>query len=86
MREWIFGADATCDLRVTSDPYVSGRHCRITSNLDLTVIEDLGTTNGTWIRYGGEPHPYGQRVLRPTVIEPGVVIRIGHTDIPWTER
>lgn len=75
-QSWTFGTAEDCDVRVT-DEYVSNHHCRITHNDDDTVwIEDLGSMNGTWVN--------DLRVWDKRRIMPGVKIRIGRTDIPWS--
>lgn len=72
---WTFGTAEDCDVRI-DDEYVSNHHCRITRDDDGRVwIEDLGSTNGTWVN--------GARIYDRFPIRPGVTIRIGRTDIPW---
>ena len=52
-------------------------HCRAVQYEDGTVtVEDLGTTNGTWIG----PDKLG---ADPVLLEPGDVLRIGRTVLPW---
>lgn len=46
--EIIIGRDPSCDL-VLSDPYVSRRHCRIFKENQRYFVEDLNSTNGTFI-------------------------------------
>ena len=86
-RSWVFGTAEDCDVRV-DDEYASNHHCRVTLAEDGTVtVEDLGSTNGTWIRPGGGPAAgplsYGTRVRGPVRLEPGWIIRVGKTDVPW---
>jgi pSer/pThr/pTyr-binding forkhead associated (FHA) protein len=45
---WTIGARPDCDLVVAS-PGVSGRHCRLTLDANGYVLEDLGSTNGTYV-------------------------------------
>ncbi len=81
-----FGTDSDCDI-IVSDEYVSNKHCQaIVYDNGRVTIEDLGSTNGTWIREVGSSVPYGARVLTETQIGPGIIIRIGKTDIPWKSR
>jgi len=47
-RSWTIGADPSCDLVVSQD-FVSGRHCRLIETGSGYVLEDLGSTNGTFI-------------------------------------
>ncbi|HET6877145.1 MAG TPA: FHA domain-containing protein [Jatrophihabitans sp.] len=56
---------------VLEDDYASTRHARISLQDGLWVVEDLGSTNGTYL---------GQRkVDGPTPLEVGVPLRIGKT-------
>jgi len=57
-------------IRLTDD-YVSTRHARLVQQDDSWLIEDLGSTNGTYVDR--------QRVTSPTPVAPGVPIRIGKT-------
>jgi pSer/pThr/pTyr-binding forkhead associated (FHA) protein len=56
---------------VINDDYASGRHARIFSDNGRWVVEDLGSTNGTYL---GQ-----QRLTRPQPITVGQPIRIGKT-------
>lgn len=84
----VFGTSADCDVRV-DDKYASNHHCKVTMAGDGTVtVEDLGSTNGTWIRPVTQEKlgPFslpGTRVYGPTPLHPGWIIRIGNTDLPW---
>jgi Inner membrane component of T3SS, cytoplasmic domain len=56
---------------VLEDDYASTRHARINLQDGRWMVEDLGSTNGTYL---------GQRkVDGPTPMEPGVPLRIGQT-------
>jgi hypothetical protein len=56
---------------VLSDDYVSTRHARISQHDNVWYLEDLGSTNGTYL---------GQmRLSGPVPLEPGVPVRIGKT-------
>jgi hypothetical protein len=58
---------------VLEDDYASTRHARISLQDGLWVVEDLGSTNGTYL---------GQRKLDgPVPMELGVPLRIGQTVI-----
>lgn len=62
------GADATIRL---DDDYVSTRHARFVPHGQDWYVEDLGSTNGTYIA--------GQRITTPMVVSIGVPVRIGKT-------
>ncbi|WP_046469181.1 FHA domain-containing protein FhaB/FipA [Allosalinactinospora lopnorensis] len=56
---------------VINDDYASGRHARIFSDQGKWIVEDLGSTNGTYL---GQ-----QRLTNPQPISVGQPIRIGKT-------
>jgi pSer/pThr/pTyr-binding forkhead associated (FHA) protein len=62
------GTDAAIKL---DDDYVSTRHARIAASGDQWFVEDLGSTNGTYIGT--------VRITQPTTITLGTQIRIGKT-------
>jgi pSer/pThr/pTyr-binding forkhead associated (FHA) protein len=62
------GRAATCDL-VVSDTYVSNVHARIFVKDGSYWLEDLGSTNGTYMNRA--------KVTVPTAVGPGDEIRIG---------
>lgn len=53
------GRAADNDL-VLSDAHVSSEHARIVSSVDGFVLEDLASTNGTWVRRGSEHFALGE--------------------------
>ena len=56
---------------VLNDDYASSRHARIFPQDGQWLVEDLGSTNGTYLDR--------QKVTRPTPVPIGVPIRIGKT-------
>lgn len=62
------GNDAAIRL---DDDYVSTRHARIANNGDQWFVEDLGSTNGTYVGTS--------RISQPTAIQLGTQVRIGKT-------
>jgi Inner membrane component of T3SS, cytoplasmic domain len=62
------GADAAIRL---DDDYVSTRHARIAASGDQWFVEDLGSTNGTYIG--------SARITQPTTLTLGTQVRIGKT-------
>ena len=64
------GSDAAIRL---DDDYVSTRHARIASSGDQWFVEDLGSTNGTYIG--------SQRLSQPAVLQLGSQVRIGKTTL-----
>jgi hypothetical protein len=52
------------DITFPGDGYVSGRHCRLMGDDDGIYIEDVGSSNGTYMRVrAGQVVPYGSLVL-----------------------
>jgi hypothetical protein len=47
-KSWTIGSKPDCDL-VVDLPRVSGHHCRLTRDDTGYVLEDLGSTNGTYV-------------------------------------
>ena len=64
----ILGRDLSNDI-VVNAPEVSRRHARLILEEGGYILEDLGSTNGTFIR--------GQRLGAPLVLRPGETITIG---------
>jgi pSer/pThr/pTyr-binding forkhead associated (FHA) protein len=64
------GSDAAIRL---DDDYVSTRHARIAASGDQWFVEDLGSTNGTYIG--------SQRLSQPATLQLGSKIRIGKTTL-----
>ena len=55
------------------DDYVSTRHARIGSSGDTWYVEDLGSTNGTYIG--------SHRLTQPTAVQLGSRVRVGKTTL-----
>lgn len=66
--EIYIGRDPANDIVIT-DVEVSRKHARLTLQPSGYVLEDLGSTNGTYIN--------GQRLLGPHVLRAGEVIQLG---------
>jgi ABC-type multidrug transport system ATPase subunit/pSer/pThr/pTyr-binding forkhead associated (FHA) protein/ABC-type multidrug transport system permease subunit len=47
-RSWLIGTSAACDIKLAQGT-VSSRHCRLTEGDQCFFIEDLGSTNGTYV-------------------------------------
>lgn len=58
---------------VIDDDYASSRHARIYPSEGSWVVEDLGSTNGTWIDR--------TRITAPTVLPVGAPLRVGRTTL-----
>jgi pSer/pThr/pTyr-binding forkhead associated (FHA) protein len=66
--EMFVGRDPSCQ-RVFDRPSISSRHARLRRNGSDIVLEDLGSSNGTFVN--------GRRVEGPTVVRPGDLIGLG---------
>jgi hypothetical protein len=66
----MIGRGADCQL-ILDDDYVSTRHARVVATPNGIYVEDLGSTNGTYVN--------GQRVTAPTTITLADSVRIGKT-------
>jgi Inner membrane component of T3SS, cytoplasmic domain len=66
----LLGRAPECTL-VLEDDYSSGRHARVFREGERWLVEDLGSTNGTFL--GRE------RVTAPTPLEPGRPLKVGKT-------
>lgn len=66
-----------CDLTV-DDEYASAPHAAIWPSAGGWVVEDRGSTNGTWLNWQSIYDP-GTRVYGPVPLAKGDRLRIGHT-------
>jgi hypothetical protein len=67
------GREADCTLSISDDTYISGHHAKISLRDGQPVIEDLGSTNGSFHN--------GNRFSGLKLLHPGDRIQIGHTVI-----
>lgn len=65
---WMIGRDESCDV-IVDDPGVSRRHARVTNAEGSEWVEDLGSTNGTWVD--------GERLRVPRRLSIGEDVRLG---------
>jgi pSer/pThr/pTyr-binding forkhead associated (FHA) protein len=68
----VIGRNPECAL-VLDDDFASGRHARVFQRDGAWFVEDLGSTNGTWLGT--------QRLTEPVRVEAGTSLRIGKTVI-----
>lgn len=61
------------DVPLPEDEFASGRHARFEPRRDGVYVEDIGSTNGTFVN--------GIRLTRERKLTPGDVVRIGETDL-----
>ena len=70
----VLGRGDQVDIRL-EDTFASARHARIVPQGSVLVLEDLGSTNGTYLN--GEP------LRGPQPLHPGDRIRIGETEFSF---
>jgi len=70
----LIGRNPECAL-VLDDDYASGRHAKIYREADQWFVEDLGSTNGTFLVTGGTQ----QRLAAVTPVGLGTTLRFGQT-------
>ena len=68
----VVGRAPECELEL-DDTFVSQQHARLFAKNGSWYVEDLGSTNGTFVN--------GAPVTTRRLLQPGDVIRIGHTDL-----
>ena len=63
------------DIPIATDEYASARHARFEPRQDGVWVQDLGSTNGTFLN--------GIRLDRPRRLAQGDVVRVGETDLRY---
>jgi hypothetical protein len=61
------------DISIATDEYASARHARFEPRQDGVWVQDLGSTNGTYLN--------GARLEHPRRLTQGDVVRVGETDL-----
>jgi pSer/pThr/pTyr-binding forkhead associated (FHA) protein len=61
------------DLELSGDDFASARHARFEPRRDGVWVEDVGSTNGTFVN--------GVKLTAPKRLDPGDVVRVGSTDL-----
>jgi pSer/pThr/pTyr-binding forkhead associated (FHA) protein len=69
------GRGAPNDIRLDDDEFASSHHARIDPRRDGVWVEDIGSTNGTYVN--------GTRLGRAQKLAPGDVVRVGETDLRY---
>ena len=67
------GRGANNDVPLPTDEYASSRHARFEPRRDGVWVEDIGSTNGTFVN--------GIRLTRERKLVAGDVVRVGETDV-----
>jgi hypothetical protein len=72
----ILGRGDSAEIRL-EDPFASARHARVLTQAGIVVIEDLGSTNGTYLN---------EELLQgPTPLHDGDRVRIGDSEFTYEE-
>jgi hypothetical protein len=67
------GRGSNNDIPISADEYASSRHARFEPRRDGIYVEDVGSTNGTFVN--------GIQITRERKLTPGDVVRVGQTDL-----
>jgi FHA domain-containing protein len=76
-RELLAGRDASSDVRLPADGYASGRHARFVRGQDADLVEDLDSTNGTFVN--------GERLSGSRPLHDGDTITLGQTQLRYED-
>jgi pSer/pThr/pTyr-binding forkhead associated (FHA) protein len=71
------GRSSASDIVLKSDDYASGRHARLTRHGGLLYVEDMGSTNGTFVNE--------RKTVGATPLRDGDTVRIGSTIFRYEE-
>jgi pSer/pThr/pTyr-binding forkhead associated (FHA) protein len=69
----IAGREGDGGIRLDGDEFASSRHARIEPRADGVWVEDLGSTNGTFVN--------GSKIATKTLVRAGDTVRIGQTEL-----
>jgi hypothetical protein len=71
------GRSSASDIVLKNDGYASGRHAQLTRHGGLLYVEDMGSTNGTFVN--------GRKAVGATPLRHGDTVRIGSTTFRYEE-
>ena len=71
----LLGRGSENDVNLARDEYASSKHARVEPRRDGVWVEDVGSTNGTYLN--------GIRLTRAKRLAPGDVVRIGETELRY---
>src|ERR687897_148483 len=75
--ETSMGRSSGSSIVLRSDDYASGRHAQLTRHGGLLYVEDLGSTNGTFVN--------GRKTVGATPLRNGDTVRVGSTTFRYEE-
>ena len=77
-RQWLIGTSQLCDI-VVEDEYVSSKHCKLSLRDNEWELEDLESTNGTFVN--------GDRVTKVCKIHQNDQVTLGRAvPMPWPQE
>jgi hypothetical protein len=71
----LLGRGSRNDVNLARDEYASSNHARVEPRRDGVWVEDVGSTNGTYLN--------GIRLTRAKKLAPGDIVRIGETELRY---
>ena len=71
------GRSSDSDMNLGDDEFASAHHARVEPRRDGVWVEDVGSTNGTFVN--------GIKLERPRKLTTGDVIRVGETDLRFEQ-
>jgi pSer/pThr/pTyr-binding forkhead associated (FHA) protein len=71
------GRSAASDIILKNDDYASGRHAKLTRHGGLLYVEDIDSTNGTYVN--------GRKAVGATPLKSGDLVRVGSTTFRYAE-
>jgi hypothetical protein len=69
------GRGSQNDVQLDRDEFASSTHARIEPRRDGVWVEDIGSTNGTYLN--------GIRLTKPKRLTPGDILRVGETELRY---
>jgi hypothetical protein len=75
--QMMIGRGRQNDIALVNDDYASARHARVEPRQDGVWVQDLGSTNGTYLN--------GARLERPRRLTHGDIVRVGETDLRYEQ-
>ena len=69
----VVGRDQVSGVRLDDDEFASGQHARIDPRPEGVWIDDLGSTNGTFVN--------GTRITARKLLQTGDVVKVGETEL-----
>jgi pSer/pThr/pTyr-binding forkhead associated (FHA) protein len=69
----VIGRDHECGVRLDDDEFASARHARLDPRLDGVWVDDVGSTNGTFVN--------DAQITSRRLLQPGDVVRVGETEL-----